>query len=183
MKISRVFVSTIFLISIVNAYAADKEFAGLNFGVGISLTHDLGDHDRINSASIVNGVVRVDDEQNDVARIMLESHYFFTPNRKFPIFQNVPASQWGWGPFIAIQPGKEEMIEAVGVGVMWGIKKSAVQTDTSSWNIGIGAVVDPNGKVLGDGITANKALPIGETEIRFKEKSQWGLLVITSFSF
>lgn len=162
---------------------AQRQFAGLNFGVGISLTHDLGKTDRVESASVVNGVVRVDNENNDIARIMLESHYFFTPKKQFRLNPNMAANQWGWGPFVALQPGTDEIIEAVALGVMWGFKRNDNPKDTSSWNIGIGAVVDPNVRVLGDGIEEGKPLPSGETEIRYKEKSQGGVLILTSFSF
>ncbi len=166
--------------------ATERGFAGLKFGVGLSLTHDLGENNRVGSASLVNGIVRVDDENNDIARIMLESHYFFKQSKPFTLFNSnvkVPSEQWGRGPFVAIQPGTDEVIEAISLGMMWGFKKSPNPADKRSWNIGIGAVVDPNVKVLGDGISENVALPTGETGIRYKDKSQWGLMLLTSFSF
>ncbi|BBJ22873.1 hypothetical protein W01_08000 [Candidatus Nitrotoga sp. AM1P] len=49
--------------------------------------------------------------------------------------------------------------------------------------VGIGAVTDPNVKVPGAGIAKNQPLPTGESEIRYKEMSQWGVLILTSFSF
>lgn len=147
---------------------AEKEFAGLNFGVGVSLTHDLGSHDRVKAASLANGIVRVDTEHNDVARIMLESHYFFTPEKK------LMGKQWGWGPFVSLQPGSDQIIEAVGLGVMLGLKRNTDTNDTSSWNIGIGAVTDPNVKVLGDGIAKNQPLPTGESEIRYNRDEAMG---------
>lgn len=164
------------------AFAEDEgtqKFGGLTLGVGLSLTHDVGKNDRVDSASIVNGIVRVANERNDVTRIMLESHYFFTPQSK-PLF-GVGGENWGHGPFVAIQPGSNDIVEAIAFGWMWGFKRPG--SDRSSWNIGIGAVVDPTAKVLGDGFVPNRAPPAGETEVRYKEKSQWGLLVISSFSF
>ncbi|WP_173052333.1 hypothetical protein [Candidatus Nitrotoga sp. AM1P] len=108
---------------------AEKEFAGLNFGVEVSLTHDLGSHDRVKAASLTNGIVRVDTEHNDVARIMLKSHYFFTPEKK------LMGKQWGCGPFVSLQPGSDQIIEAVGLGVMLGFKRNIKDdNDTSSWN-------------------------------------------------
>lgn len=183
---SKVLVYAVALVLSYSVSYAQREFAGLNFGVGLSLTHDLGGNDRVDSASVVNGIVRVDNEDNDIARIMLESHYFFTPKRPFWFNSNIVESQWGWGPFVALQPGTNEIIEAIGLGVMFGFKRKKDENgekDTSSWNIGLGLVVDPNVKVLGDGIEENKPLPSGETEVRFKEKSQWGALIISSFSF
>ncbi len=153
---------------------ATNDFAGLKFGVGISFTLANGDRDRVSDASIVNGIVRVNDEDNGRARIMLESHYFFTPG-------NPPEQEtWGVGPFIALQPGTKDIIESVGIGVMVGFRRG---TGDESFNLGIGAVVDPNTRVLGDGIVADLPLPPGETNVRYKEEMQTGILIISSFSF
>ncbi|MCB2263277.1 MAG: hypothetical protein LGR52_10130 [Candidatus Thiosymbion ectosymbiont of Robbea hypermnestra] len=172
-----------------NAYAAgsggngnptteEQNFGGLKFGIGLSLTVDTGNRDRIDEAKVVNNIVRVTEESNDIARFMLESHYFFTPDFSF---LGVESGNWGCGPFVAVQPGKESIIEAVGFGGMIGFKRK--NSKTSSWNIGIGMVVDPDTKVLGNGIEGNQPLPTGETEVRLKETSQWGALILTSFSF
>jgi hypothetical protein len=52
-----------------------------------------------------------------------------------------------------------------------------------SFNIGVGFVVDPSVKALQAGIEDGKSLPPGETQIRFKEKTQGGMLVMGSFSW
>lgn len=156
-------------------------------GAGLSLTWDLGSRSRIGDASVVNGIVRVDDQNNANARIMLETHYFFTP--KINLFgtgyRNLPGSvpKWGWGPFIAVQPGSDNIIDAIGLGMMVGFKRNDNPEDTSSWNIGVGIVIDPNTQVLGAGIVPNAPLPDGETEVRFQEREQIGLLVLFSTSF
>lgn len=151
-----------------------RDFAGLKFGVGISFTLASGDRDRVSDASVVGGLVRVDDEDNGRARIMLESHYFFTLDTE------TKKKAWGIGPFIALQPGTNEIIESIGIGVMMGFRRG---NGPESFNIGIGAVVDPNTRVLGDGIVADAPLPPGETNVRYKEEMQTGLLIISSFSF
>jgi len=87
-----------------------------------------------------------------------------------------------WGPFLALQPGTDEIIESVGLGLMWGFKRSKNDSN-SSWNIGIGAVVDPNTKILGVDVLPNMPLPVGEQVIRTQETSQWGALVLVSFTF
>lgn len=152
-------------------------FAGLKFGAGISVTIDFSGIDRVASAEVVNGIVRVTDEEDARARVMLESHYFFTPpGTPFGVAQG----NWGIGPFVALQPGTDEIIEAAALGVMIGFKRG--NTD-QSFNVGIGVAVDPNTQVLGEGLRANQPLPVGETQIRYKEESQYGLVLLTSFSF
>jgi len=109
-----------------------REFAGINFGVGVSLTVDTGNNDRVESASLDQaGIVRVSRDQNDIARIMLETHYFFQPKNK--LFGIVD----GHGPFVALQPGTDEIIEAIGLGWMVGFKRGEAGTN-DSWNFGVG---------------------------------------------
>ena len=127
-------------------YAEDGEFAGLDLGVGLSLTLDLGDNDRVDDAEIVDGIVRVSDENNARARIMLESHYFFPGKGSF--FGIVQEGNWGIGPFIAVQPGSDDIIDAIRGGLMLGFRRA--DNGNSSWNFGLGVVVDPNVKILGN---------------------------------
>ncbi len=218
--------------------AANRDFAGLNFGVAISYTQDVGGDDRIDEAIVDgNNIVRVKKENNSIPRIMLETHYYFTPNWR--IFEGLnlvngcstteihdalktagddtddvridtiatllkysPGSlkdtnptvmttletcnkrvTWGIGPFVGIQGGTGEVIQALGAGIMIGFKYNELRDDPRSWNLGVGVVVDPNTKVLGDGIKENQALPAGETGVRLKETAQIGFLAILSFSF
>ena len=205
------------------------EFAGIKFGVGLSLTVDLGKNERVSDAEVVNGIVRVEKESDTVARLMLEMHYFFTPcfGKKYrdkdgnlidryghllatnvskekgkeeyvytalseervtkdkppydcTRFIGLEQGQYAIGPFIAIQPGTNEIIEAIGGGFMLGLRR---KEGLGSFNLGLGFVVDPSVQVLGSGIKENQPLPQGETQIRFKEKTQAGLLIIGSFSW
>jgi hypothetical protein len=96
-------------------------------------------------------------------------------------FGFTPAGQWGHGPFVAVQPGTDEIIEAIGIGWMIGFRKSNIGSD--GLNIGFGYVVDPSVKMLGDGVIENSPLPVGETQIRYKEKSQSGIFLLASFGF
>ncbi|MCF6324559.1 MAG: hypothetical protein L3J89_09590 [Gammaproteobacteria bacterium] len=186
----RCFLKTILIFScfgvltVSTAYAeSEREFAGIKFGVGLSLTVDTGENSRVTSAELdENGIVRVSEEKNNVARIMLESHYFFTPKNNGKSFLGLtPAGSWGHGPFVAIQPGTDEIIEAIGLGWMVGFRRSKGSAD--SWNLGVGYVTDPSSKVLADGVTENQALPAGETQIRFKETNQTGVFILVSFGF
>lgn len=163
-----------------------KSFQGLNFGIGLSLTHDWDDVGRIDEAEVIDGIVRVTKEKNDIPRLMLESHYFFPLGR-----ETKGQRMYGHGPFVAIQSGSSEIIEAIGMGWMLGFRRSFDQEQ--SFNVGFGPIVDPAVKTLGDGIVPNQPIcPIAASEstpppctpdLRFKETSQWGLLVMVSFGF
>jgi hypothetical protein len=158
---------------------AKANFGGIEFGVGISFTLDVGTSDRVTNASVVDGVIRVDDEDNGRARIMLESHYFFTSKGR--TFLGVQPGDWGAGPFVALQPGTDDIIEAIALGGMIGFRRP--NGGSESFNLGLGVVIDPNTRILGEGLVANQPLPGGETEIRYKQEMQTGLLVLASFGF
>lgn len=156
-----------------------RDFLGVSWGVGPSITFDTGSHDRVSEASLdSNGVVRVDDVDNNLVRVTLETHYFFQTKGKF---LNAEQDMWGWGPFVAVQPSGTEIIDALGFGMMLGFRYA--EESPASFNMGLGWMIDPNAKVLGDGIQENHPLPSGETAIRFQERSQSGVLVMFSFSF
>ena len=157
-----------------------REFAGLRLGVGLSFTVNVTDQDRIGEADVVNGIVRVKSETNNVARIMLETHYFITRNKCRAFGITLSDEPCGAGPFVAIQPGSQELIEAIGAGLMFGFRRAKDSSD--SFNIGLGIICDPNVKVLGDGLVANEPLPEGDS-LRYKQTSAWGVLFISSFSF
>lgn len=159
----------------------EREFAGLNFGVGISLTFDTGMNSRVKAASIVDGIVRIDNEDDKLTRVMLESHYFFLPDTDFLGIDSMPSGRWGIGPFVALQPGTDEIIEAMGVGIMLGFRRP--EESGQSWNIGVGYVTDPNVNILGEGFIENEPPPGNETAIRLKEISQDGWMMLFSFSF
>ncbi len=252
--------------------------------MGLSLTLDTGKHNRIDTTEIDgNKIVRVTKEHNDIPRVLLETHYFFMPKKQFwlPFGSNLEPGEWGWGPFIGLEPGSEKVIKAIGGGLMVGFlrrektniglkceneaeasckcaetdarqaceyrakkdclfncqeqcekkpasaettakgktgaktdpeasdnppsdascKKSVAKTckeapsaaeckeiaDSSkvkdSFNIGIGLMMDPSVKILGDGINENEPLPAGETTVRTRETSQWGVLFMVSYNF
>ncbi|WP_433853022.1 hypothetical protein [Stenotrophomonas nitritireducens] len=164
-----------------NGHAAAQddgpELSGIKMGVGLSVTFDW--EKRIESASVVNGIVRVDSEKNAVARILLESHYLFTPNKRLLGVQE--PGTWGIGPFVGVMSGNDRLIEAAGIGAMLGFRRS--KDKDNSFNIGVGYMVDPSSRTLGDGIIANHPLPQGESGVRYKTRSRGGIVVMASFSF
>jgi len=153
--------------------AAAGQFAGLHFGVGVSGTLTLG-RDRIDGAKVVNGIVRVDGEKNFVPRVMLESHWF-REGCKTPCI----------GPFVALQPGTNNIIDAIGAGIMFGLKHSDKADERKSYNLAIGVTAEPNVKTLGDGINKNQPLPTGEssTEVRTQNRTLIGIMALLSFGF
>ena len=160
---------------------AGQDFMGLGLGVGLSFTKNFG-RDRITAATLdPNGIVRVTDQDNAVARVMLEAHQFFGLGKPIISSEGKETYRYGWGPFVAIQSGDGELIDAIGGGVMFGFRPDA--NSSKSFNLGVGVAVDPNTQIFGDGIVANQPLPAGETEIRFKKTARYGLLLLTSFGF
>jgi len=182
-----------------NSQTGRQKFGGIDFGIGIAFSYDLGNNRRVKSAEIVDGLLRVTQTENVRARLILESHYFFTP--LLPFTQNYAGvacyayqtgsdpyddciakrKNFGIGPFMAIQPGTDNVIDAIGAGLMFGFRRREDQG--SSFNIGIGVLYDVDTQILGDGFVENRPPPGNETEVRFRRQSQSGLLVMTSYTF
>jgi len=167
-----------------NQESAESRFIGLGFGMGVGLSISLGGDDRIDEAEVdPNGIVRVTRTANTVPRILLETHHFFSL-RSREIKTGVRTTTLGHGPFVAIQSSDDALLDSVAFGWLFGIRKpSSDDTGTASFNAGIGMVVDRQVRTLGDGLTENRALPAGETEIRYKDESRYGLLLMSSYTF
>lgn len=203
-----------------------RTFGGIDFGIGIAFSYDLGGERRVREAELVNGDVRVTQADNARARMILESHYFFTPEGRWLFGRDnycadgrvlvgrerheysraedgnispaetigdvadIPAGRayvsctprvnWGFGPFIALQPGSDAIIDAVGAGLMVGFRRGE---RSQSFNFGVGVLYDVDVRVLGPGIRANAPLPAGETELRYQQREQAAVLFLSSFSF
>lgn len=163
---------------------AERTFAGLKFGVGLSFTSDTGTHDRVEEATVdANGFVRVTKTSNGLARIMLEAHYFFPP--KSGKASAGGEGNWGWGPFVAVQPGSNEIINALGMGILVGWRHD--KESNQSFNLGLGYSVDPSTKVLGDEFVEDQLAPKGPDgkplAVRFKTREQKGWLLLASFGW
>ena len=124
---------------------AQRSFAGLNWGVGLAFTSIAGKS--IEKADVVDGKVRILEEHGKFASLMLESHYFFRPNKSFM------GTDIGFGPFAAVQLADEggTDIDTYGIGIMMGFKNQDV-TDGGSWNLGFGYFVDTNVQEFGSGV-------------------------------
>jgi len=157
---------------------ARQEFQGISFGVGIAGMipfSSLGADNRVEEAVLAGDessrFVRVVRRHSTSARVILETHYFFTPG---------PAERFGIGPFVALQPGTEKVINALGGGVLTGLRR---ENRSQSFNVGAGVMVEPEVRDLGDGIMEDEPLPAGETEIRYQTLPTWSFVLIASFGF
>ena len=162
----------------------NRDFLGIRFGVGIGVSIDPGPA-RIVDAQVIDGILRVTRTANHRPRILLETHYFWRAHQE----EDVPVAvgdkiiraniaDIGAGPFAAIQSSDEAVLEAFALGLMVGFKRE----DDSAFNIGVGGLLDPDVKKLGDGLEPDAPIPDGDT-IRFVRQHRWGLLLLVSFSF
>lgn len=101
---------------------------------------------------------------------------------------NAPTKRYGWGPFLAVQAGSDDIIEAVGLGFMVGFARPrGGSRQGSSFNLGLGFVVEPSVEVLADGFIPNEPVPLDANgnpiAVKFKETDQGGVLLMASFSW
>lgn len=143
---------------------------GLGFGLGLGWTHNLGPR-RVDSVTVVNRIVRIDNERNDLVRFMPELHFWI---------DRWDEQRWSWGPFLTVAPGSR-IIDAVGFGLMMGYRPH--QRDQYSFNLGIGGTLDLDARVLGDGLIANEPLPPRENTARTKYTTAAGLLILFSIGW
>jgi hypothetical protein len=179
------------------------DWAGLGWGLGIATNFDVGGR-RVNTASVINNVVRVEDNSSNVSvSFVLEAHYFLrddlfglagkdacTVRGRSPF----NCTELAQGPFVAIEvgggssasPAANGPITGYAMGWMVGMRHPSlipeIASPTASWNVGVGLRVSPNGKVLGDGLVANQALPAGDS-IRYKTEPRLGVMLLSTFSF
>jgi hypothetical protein len=184
---------------------ATNDFLGLEWGAGIGVIGGLGDDHAVEKASIVKGVVRVEEEGDLRPQVFLEMHVFLGGFGKEDKVKNWRKYQrdkaeyrmdkargadgaWptmaepplmGFGPFIALQSGDNEVIDALTLGFMWGFRKDP--QNSASLNVGIGLSFDPSVQVLGGGLKDGQGTE--ETEMRFKKEGQLGWALMTSFTF
>jgi hypothetical protein len=190
----------------------ESRFGGLGAGLGIGFTVDVGGRSRVDTAQIVDvadasgnvtgQVVRVNKANNDIPHVMLEGHYLFTNESVLRMpwcgsracldaeAEGTPCwlcnggiepRRIGAGPFVGLQPG-EDFIDAVGGGLMLGVRADALR-DGDGFQLGVGYFADPNTRVLGDGFSENQPPPAGETQVRYKDVTKSGIMVLMSYGF
>lgn len=159
----------------------DAEKFWSNFGAGLIMNFDLGHRKPVKSASIINSKVVVQEEDDTKYGLGIEAHIFATGNE-----------QWGIGPYVAILSGTNEIIDAIGVGLIVGFfgqpEKDAKGKTISnkgrfSMNLLLGGYVDPKTQVLANGFKDGEIPPVGETTVRFKNVTQYGIQTGLSFNY
>lgn len=173
-------VSQSFKVEIEQAKTGEKErisevdFMGLTWGLGFGYSFGTGG-DRIDKASIVNGIVRAESTQKDQPRAIFEFHKYFWCNKGRTIGNR------GCGPFVGVAATQDKVLSGVAMGVMYGMKVNA--SDPDGFSIGVGAILDDDIKDLGNGFKNGEAPPAGETAVRFQSKARWSGIVFVTRTF
>lgn len=163
--------------------AASDTLKGLGFGVALSLKWNIIGPKIVRDASIDNNkIVRIDQRSNTDAGLMLEMHHYpwtFGGDTK-----NRYDNTWGFGPFVAAQPGSEQVITAVGGGLMfgWKLKPNDIESQ-KGFGIGVGYAAIPSAKTLGDEFKDGEPAPKDTTQVRFVQRDKGSVLIIAAFTF
>ena len=158
----------------VEAQVNANDFLNKYFSVGLYANFDVGADRRVQSARLVNGIVRVEESNRAQLGIALQAHRLFASK----------SGKTAWGPFVAVISNNNGAIASGAIGAVFAIApKTGFVAQQTSINFGVGVSVNPGSQVLGDGITANEPLPPGETEVRYKKVTLYGVLVTVSFGF
>jgi hypothetical protein len=161
-----------------NAATTQSDFLGVSWGLGVG--YAFGQGPRRVTAALVNNIVRISSDVTDGPRVFLEAHYY-------PEWWTSHTGNFGWGPFATVEAGtagstSSNGITGFGLGLMAGFKVPGT-TSSSGFNVGVGYLWEGNVQTLGDGITANQALPSGETQIRYKNQSVGAVALLFSWKF
>lgn len=143
---------------------------GFNFGIGLMGAH-FGGKKRVDSASLVNGKIQIDQGDNTTLGVVFEAHNLFW-NLYGPLYT---------GPFLGIQTTTNELLDSAVLGWMFAFKYK--DDAKGSFNIGVGWVIDPNTKVLSNDFNEGQPLPSGAQDISTKKVTKTGVGVIVSYGF
>jgi hypothetical protein len=168
----------------------ERDFLGVNWSLGIAMSVDLSGDERIESAEVVNGVVRVTEESSNSVGFFWEVHKYWWNDKGWCLEEGCDRTNleetrkfatWGLGPFVGITTTQDDLIDTFSIGLMYG--RRITKDQDVSLNLGLGLIYEPDVQILGDGIVADEPLPEGETDIRFKKEDRWGALLAVSFRF
>lgn len=156
------------------------------WGAAFITNFDLGDKTPITSASIVNNVVRVEEESAVKYGLGLEVHRYLWGNSWGTTKYQPWSGAIAFGPYVSVLPSSNEIIDVIGAGIIIGFlggRSFDSEGNRMSLNIAIGGYVDPDTRVLADGFEDGKAPPEGETTVRYSTVAQYGIQGLVSFSY
>lgn len=160
-----------------------EQLKGFGFGAGIGAVFDVGGSKRIKNATVdANGIVRVQEESPVRLGAILETHYLWKYDSG-----NISAESrriMFHGPQISAVLG-DNVIEGLGVGYMVALRRRNIETANfglKSFNLGVGAMIQPAVQTLGDGLNANQPLPAGD-QLRYHTGPKAGVYAVFSVGF
>jgi hypothetical protein len=140
------------------------KFLGGNWGGALGSPGWWG-RPSITEAKVVDGYIRVTKRESYSARLMLEAHFFF-PTLLFGVVDCGTAgkAECGHGPFVAFEPGASggNLINSVAAGWLLGFRN---RNSPSSFNVGLGLMLDPKAKFLANGQEEDKTHPLCVPEV------------------
>lgn len=173
-----------------------EKLDSLGFGIAFG-SNFLASRRAVDASLGENNVVRIDKDRSQQLRLLAEIHalpictyHWWKKNAQGERGEGYNADDSckyprsaRFGFFGALQLSGDGALSAMGGGVMWAFPRGRDATGAKSLNLGIGVLFEPNIKVLGDGLTANKPLPAGFTTLRTKETSAWSGMVTLGFGW
>ena len=156
------------------------------WGVALITNFDTGNRKPIKSASIINGIVRVEEENEIKYGLGLEVHRFVWGTSWGATTRRPWSGAVALGPYVSVLPGTNDVIDTIGAGIVLGFlggRSSQSEGNNFSMNIAVGGYVDPETRVLADGFEDGKAPPPGETTARYSTVAQYGFQGVLSFSY
>lgn len=166
-----------------------------NFSVGLVMNFKRdGD---IKSASVTDGngvtpgVVRVERADPKKVGLALEAHRYLGSYQFGARGRHYGSGEWlpgavAWGLYASVMPGLDDhLVDVAGIGLMIGllgdshVDKRAAKV---SMNLGAGLFADFNSLQLEESFVEGEPLPTGESAVRVKEETEYGLQAILSFT-
>jgi hypothetical protein len=165
----------------------EKDFWS-HFGVALTVNAYFRNQRPLESASISNGVVRVEKYTNVNAGLALETHYPWLcygggfnikKGDKINSLDGIKKTEVGFGigPYVSVSLGGDSLIKTIGIGLM-----TSAQRGTNWFNCGGGLAIDPTAKVLASGYEDGSAPPAGATQVETQTRPIFGCQFIVSFS-
>ncbi|MFA5264036.1 MAG: hypothetical protein WC378_09415 [Opitutaceae bacterium] len=181
-----------------------------SYGLAVGIAGIMMNKAGIENATVdANNVVRVEEQSKARAGGIFEAHYFLSDVRKKAadqlrndtaarkqgltnetVIEGTVISDLAHGPVFVVELG-QNVIRSVGLGYLWSFrdlkrevsgKTATITTIGRAFNLGVVALMEPNVKVLGAGLTKNAALPAGDA-IRFDHEAHYGAAVLLSWGF